>query len=95
MKRLTLLLTVLMSSQVLSGCKEQPQLQCPKPNLPLIVPIDKIHKQALAFEPDGSMKTDSAQTAYRQLRAYSISEHYYFTTLTDYIALRDNVMKDN
>ena len=92
MQKLMQLSMMILLLLVLSGCNEP---QCPKPNLPAIYKIEKIKKKKLVFEPDGSLKTDSAQKAYKQLKAYSISEHYYFTSIDDYMEFRNEVMKDN
>lgn len=75
---------------VISGCKENP-----KPNYPDIKRIDKIPKQNIVAEADGSMKMDSAQKSIRMLRAYSISEHYYFTSIGKYQDFRIKQMEIN
>lgn len=88
MKTLTQLLVIPVLLLGISGCKEEP-----KPNYPDLKRIDKIYKQNIIAEPDGSMKTDSAQKSIRMLKAYSISENFYFTSIGQYQEFRKEQME--
>lgn len=74
----------------LQGCNDRPRLKLPKLHTVKIIP-----KQYMNWELDGSMKTKSAQRAYKQLVAYNKVEKYYRKEILEYNILREKIIKDN
>ena len=69
---------------LMTGCKE-----CPKPIYPELEAVDKIPRITITIN-NGLMDSNSTLKAFQTIKALRVSEHYYYTLISDY---RDEFLK--
>ena len=74
---------------VLSGCGSK----CKPLMLPDIKAIDKIGKEVIVFNDDGSMNVENAQKAGNLIRRFYISDRYWNKTIIEYSILKNKIEK--
>lgn len=79
--RSMLLLTIAMASMtVFTACDKKP---CPKQQYPDLKAINKIPTTTLIVD-NGMLDQNSTKKAFKMIKALRVSEHYYFTLISDY-----------
>ena len=63
----------------LTGCEKK----CPKPIYPKLEAIDKIPYYDY-YVINGTMDQNSTKKAFSSIKALRVSEHYYYTLISDY-----------
>lgn len=67
----------------ITGCSQR--VECPKQTYPELQPIDKIPRLNNIVIEGGRFDQNSTSKVKKTLKALRVSEHYYFTTLSDYM----------
>jgi len=81
MKKLIQLLVILSFVPVLNGCDKKP---CPKAYYPTLVAVDKIQREDIVYEKDGSLKTKPAQRIGNKIDAFYVIQDYYWNHIERY-----------
>lgn len=79
MKRSILLSVMTILLTAFSGCSKP----CPKPVYPELEAIDKVPTIEIIIK-DGTMDSNSTLKAFKTIKALRVSEHYYYTLISDY-----------
>lgn len=64
---------------VLTGCEKE----CPKPIYPTLEAVDKIPYYDF-YVIGGTLDSNSTKKAFKTIKALRVSEHYYYTLISDY-----------
>ncbi len=79
MRSILLFITTIALVTALSGCEKK----CPKPIYPRLEAIEKIPYYDF-YVIGGRFDHNSTKKAFKTIKALRVSEHYYFTLISDY-----------
>ncbi len=73
------LVMILISLMAFTGCEKK----CPKPIYPKLEAVDKIPYYDF-YVINGTFDHNSTKKAFKAIKALRVSEHYYYTLISDY-----------
>lgn len=79
MRSMLLLMIAALFLTALTGCEKK----CPKPKYPKLDAIDKIPYYDF-YVIDGAFDHNSTMQAFKTIKALRVSEHYYYSLISDY-----------
>ena len=80
MTSMLLLITTMLLLMALTGCSAK---KCPKQQYPELQAIDYIPKTNIVVK-NGMLDSNGTLKAFKTIKALRVSEHYYYSLITDY-----------
>lgn len=80
MRSMLLLVMTILSLTVLTNCSKK---ECPKPQYPSLHAIGRVPDIYVTVN-DGILDRNSTKKAFKTIKALRVSEHYYYSLISDY-----------